>query len=91
MPSGPAEIVSVGAVLNGLGERVAGLLADERELVADLSHRMRTPITALRLDVDLLADPAERDQVAAHVDGLVAAVDTVIHAARTHDPRVPAA
>jgi len=91
VPSGPAEIVSVGAVLNGLGERVAGLLADERELVADLSHRMRTPITALRLDVDLLADPAERDQVAAHVDGLVAAVDTVIHAARTHDPRVPAA
>ena len=91
VPSGPAEIVSVGAVLNGLGERVAGLLADERELVADLSHRLRTPITALRLDVDLLADPAERDQVAAHVDGLVAAVDTVIHAARTHDPRVPAA
>ncbi|WP_291759609.1 HAMP domain-containing sensor histidine kinase [Cellulomonas sp. 73-145] len=90
-PSGPAEIVSVGAVLNGLGDRVAGLLADERELVADLSHRLRTPITALRLDVDLLADPAERAQVGAHVDGLVAAVDTVIHAARTHDPRLPAA
>lgn len=90
-PSGPAEIVSVGAVLNGLGDRVAGLLADERELVADLSHRLRTPITALRLDVDLLADPGERARVGAHVDGLVAAVDTVIHAARTHDPRLPAA
>ncbi len=89
VPSGPAEIASVGAVLNGLGDRVAGLLADERELVADLSHRLRTPITALRLDVDLLPDPVERERMAAHVDGLVAAVDTVIHAARSHDPRAP--
>jgi signal transduction histidine kinase len=88
-PSGPAEIASVGAVLNGLGDRVAGLLADERELVADLSHRLRTPITALRLDVDMLADPDERDRMAAHVDGLVSAVDTVIHAARSHAPRTP--
>ena len=48
VPSGPAEVASVGAVLNGLGAQVAGLLADEREMVADLSHRLRTPITALR-------------------------------------------
>ena len=88
-PSGPAEIASVGAVLNGLGDRVAGLLADERELVADLSHRLRTPITALRLDVDMLADPGERDRMAAHVDGLVGAVDAVIRAARAHVPRTP--
>ena len=88
-PSGPAEIASVGAVLNGLGDRVAGLLADERELVADLSHQLRTPITALRLDVDLLRDPQERDRMAGHVDGLVGAVDTVIHTARSHRPRTP--
>lgn len=85
--SGPAEIASVGAVLNGLGDRVADLLADERELVADLSHRLRTPITALRLDVDMLADEGERARMGAHVDGLVLAVDTVIHGARTHDRR----
>jgi signal transduction histidine kinase len=89
VPSGPAEVASVGAVLNGLGDQVGDLLADERELVADLSHRLRTPITALRLDVDLLADPAERDRMGQHVDGLVAAVDTVIQAARTHDRRAP--
>ena len=90
VPSGPPEVASVGTVLNGLGDRVADLIADERELVADLSHRLRTPITALRLDVDMLADHAERERMAAHVDGLVQAVDTVIHAARTHDRRTPA-
>ncbi len=90
VPSGPPEVASVGTVLNGLGDRVADLIADERELVADLSHRLRTPITALRLDVDMLADDGERERMGAHVDGLVLAVDTVIHAARTHDRRTPA-
>ena len=81
-PSGPQEVASVGRVLNGLGERVAGLLADERELVADLSHRLRTPITALRLDVELLDDVQERERMTEHVDALVDAVDAVVWAAR---------
>ena len=90
-PSGPAEVQTVGRVLNGLGERVAGLLAVERELVADLSHRLRTPITALRLDVDLLDDDAERERLAAHVDELVGAVDAVVWAARHPRHDLPAA
>jgi len=89
-PSGPPEIASVGRVLNGLGARVAGLLAAERELVADLSHRLRTPITALRLDVDLLEDPQERERMAAHVDDLVKAVDDVVWIARNPGAEAPA-
>lgn len=87
VPSGPAEVASVGAVLNGLGERVGYLLADEREMIADLSHRLRTPITALRLDSDLLADHDDRVRIVGHVDELVRAVDELIEAARSHDHR----
>ncbi len=81
-PSGPPEVALVGRVLNGLGDRVAGLLAAERELVADLSHRLRTPITALRLDVELVEDPRERARLTGHVDDLVAAVDAIVRTAR---------
>lgn len=88
-PSGPAEVRSVGNVLNDLGEQVEDLLADERELIADLSHRLRTPITALRLDTEALADPDEREQMDTHVADLVTAVDTVIEAARSHRRRAP--
>jgi signal transduction histidine kinase len=88
-PSGPPEVVSVGNVLNDLGDQVEGLLADERELIADLSHRLRTPITALRLDTGLLNDPEERERMDTHVGELVAAVDTVIEAARSHRRRAP--
>ncbi len=81
-PAGPPEIAEVGDILNRLAERIVELLAAERELVADLSHRLRTPITALRLDTDALGDPGERQRVAADVDEVVRAVDQVIAEAR---------
>ncbi|MGZ4695189.1 MAG: sensor histidine kinase [Acidimicrobiales bacterium] len=81
-PSGPPEVIEVGHVLNRLAGRIAELLAAERELVADLSHRLRTPITALRLDADGLHDPAERERVTVDVDELVRAVDRLIDEAR---------
>ena len=81
-PAGPPEIAEVGDTLNRLAERIVELLAAERELVADLSHRLRTPITALRLDTDALADPAERRRVSADVDDVVQAVDQIIVEAR---------
>lgn len=81
-PSGPPEVASVGQVLNSLGARIADMLAQERALSADLSHRLRTPVTALRLDVESLIDPDERDRMARHVEALTAAVDAAVTAAR---------
>ncbi len=81
-PAGPREVAAVGRVLNSLGTRIAGMLADERELGADLSHRLRTPVTALRLDVESLRDDAERAQLTAHVDNLVESVNAAVSAAR---------
>jgi signal transduction histidine kinase len=81
-PRGPREIASVGRVLNSLGARIAAMLADERELSADLSHRLRTPVTALRLDVEGLADAEERGRMTAHVDALADAVDAAVQEAR---------
>jgi len=81
-PSGPPEVVTVGRVLNGLGAQVEGQLAAEREMVADLSHRLRTPVTALRLDVEDLADPGERERLTADVERLIEAVDAIVRTAR---------
>jgi signal transduction histidine kinase len=81
-PSGPREVASVGRVLNSLGARIAAMIRDERELGADLSHRLRTPVTALRLDVESLSDPDERRRMTDHVDALVDAVDVAVSEAR---------
>lgn len=53
-PSGPRELAEAGHAFNRMAERVGTSSTTERELVADLSHRLRTPLTVLRLDADAL-------------------------------------
>ena len=86
-PGGPREVRAVGTGLNLLAERIDELLARERETAADLSHRLRTPLTALRIDVDSVRDPAERERLAADVDALVQTANAVIRTARQPVPR----
>jgi signal transduction histidine kinase len=79
---GPREVAEVGTALNRLADRIDELIAEERETVADLSHRLRTPLTALRLDVEALRDPAEAERVGGHVSAVERTLTAVIHAAR---------
>ncbi|MEI2732075.1 MAG: HAMP domain-containing sensor histidine kinase [Dermatophilaceae bacterium] len=84
-PSGPAEVADLGAALNLLADRIGELLAVERETAADLSHRLRTPATALRLDADLVADDDVADRMREHVEMLHRAIDSVVRDARRTD------
>ena len=81
-PEGPPEVKQVAVAFNRLGDRVGELLEAERELVADLSHRLRTPLTVLRLDAEGLDNPAEARRLADDVDELERAVTGVIRQAR---------
>lgn len=81
-PAGPPELRDVSNALNHLAGRISELLAQEREAAADLSHRLRTPLTALRLDVESLGDPEEAARLNASVDALERSVDRVIADAR---------
>ena len=58
MPSGPYEVAEVGQAVNELADRIKALLASARLAAADLGHRLRTPLTALRLDVEAMGDAA---------------------------------
>ncbi|WP_433363492.1 sensor histidine kinase [Streptosporangium sp. CA-115845] len=79
-PEGPPELVAAGEAFNSMADRVVQLLAAEREMAADLSHRLRTPLTALRLSLDHLGPEAEQSRSA--LGRLEAEVDQIIAAAR---------
>ncbi|GAA1612697.1 HAMP domain-containing protein [Actinoplanes couchii] len=81
-PAGPPELREVAGALNHLAGRIQDLLATERERVADLSHRLRTPLTALRLEAESLRDPEESSRVAAAADQVARAVTAVIQQTR---------
>jgi signal transduction histidine kinase len=80
--AGPPEVRRVGAGLNHLAARIGELLAHERETVADLSHRLRTPLTALRIDAESLRATAGMAQVLDDVSAVERTVSKVIHDAR---------
>ncbi|SDI93808.1 Signal transduction histidine kinase [Frankineae bacterium MT45] len=79
---GPREIAAVGEALNALADRIDALIAEERETVADLSHRLRTPLTALRLDAESLQNPAEAERIGEDVSAFERTLTAVIRAAR---------
>jgi signal transduction histidine kinase len=81
-PSDIDEIDTAGRALNRLAGRVKELLTLEREEVADLAHRLRTPVAALRLDVETLPLDDSSDRLRDDVDHLERMVDEVIREAR---------
>ena len=77
VPDGPDEVAESGRAFNQLAERLTDLLADERERAADLSHRLRTPIAALRLQAESVANVGEREALIGdivHLEGEVTAL-----------------
>src|ERR671911_211331 len=65
VPGPTPELADAARALNRLADRIDELRAAERERVADLSHRLRTPLTGLRLDAEASGD----DNLVAGVDG----------------------
>jgi len=82
VPRGPVETIELGTALNRLADRIGELLTAEREAVADLSHRLRTPVTALRLDAEAVAEPEVADRLHTHIAHLERTVDAVVKDAR---------
>jgi signal transduction histidine kinase len=77
-PAGPYEVAEVGQAVNELAERIGLLLASAKLTAADLGHRLRTPLTAMRLDTEALPDTPAREQLLRDVDGLEEAVSRLI-------------
>ncbi|GLZ80180.1 two-component sensor histidine kinase [Actinorhabdospora filicis] len=79
---GPRELAEAGAAFNAMADQVVGIVDAEREIAADLSHRLRTPLTALRLDADALPPGPDADRIREAADSLQRQVDEIILGAR---------
>ncbi|HEY2552816.1 MAG TPA: HAMP domain-containing protein [Streptosporangiaceae bacterium] len=81
--TGVSEVREVATALNRLAGRIRELIWQERESIADLSHRLRTPLTALRLEAEAVPGSADPDgRLTAQVAALEQAVTSLIESAR---------
>ncbi|WP_188300080.1 sensor histidine kinase [Streptomyces sp. CBMA156] len=86
----PEELREAGHAFNTMADRVVQLLAAERELAADLSHRLRTPLTVLRLNAASLGEGDAADATRHAVAQLEREVDQIIRSARRAPEDAPA-
>lgn len=94
----PSEIAPVAHALNSLLERLGKAFASQRAFVADAAHELRSPLTALKLQLQLLArspDETARKEALGRlhegVDRAAHLIEQLLTAAQT-DPndRMPA-
>jgi signal transduction histidine kinase len=86
-PTGITEIDDVGAALNSSSSRIGQLVGRERAFSADASHQLRTPLAALRLELEShelsSTEPGSDLTIALQqVDRLENTIDTLLAVAR---------
>ena len=93
---GPPEVRSAATAFNEMIERVDDMLTSQSEFVADASHQLRTPLTALRLRLDNLESGATEDMregleaATAEAGRLTEIIDGLLALARAEGGATPA-
>lgn len=86
--AGPVEVRDVAHAFNDMADRVGTLLGNQRGMTAEVSHQLRTPLAALRLRLELLADDTDDDTrveanaMLAEINRLTRLVDGLLAIAR---------
>ncbi|RYF42485.1 MAG: hypothetical protein EOO25_06545 [Comamonadaceae bacterium] len=79
LPDHPPELYPLIGAINDLMARLGGALALQRHFLADAAHELRTPITALRLQLQLLERAAGADEREAATAQLRAGIERAQH------------
>lgn len=61
--AGPTEVARAAAAFNAMQQRIAGYLTERVQILAAISHDLQTPITRMRLRLDLMDDGETRDKL----------------------------
>lgn len=79
---GPDEIAAVSRAFNQMSTDLAQLDQDRALVLAGISHDLRTPLTRLRMGIELTDDPAMRDGMSADVDEMDKTISQFLDFAR---------
>jgi len=93
-PSAVDELVALALAWNQMAERIEQLVKGQRELMANVSHELRSPLTRVRLALELVPrtpDTAGRlDDVALDLDELERLIEDTLTATRLQAAGLPA-
>ena len=90
--SGPRELRAATRAFNRMQARLARFVADRTQMLAAISHDLRTPLTRLRLRAELVEDPEMQRKMLSDLDEMEAMINATLAFARddaTREPRGP--
>lgn len=79
---GPREIKQATAAFNAMQDRLTRFVKDRTQMLAAISHDLRTPITSLRLRTELLDDEEARKNMVRTLDEMQSMTESVLAFAR---------
>ncbi|MBE9603359.1 HAMP domain-containing protein [Acetobacteraceae bacterium H6797] len=80
--NGPAEVATAARAFNTMAARIRRYVGDRTQMLAAMSHDLRTPITRLRLRAEFLDDDEQRRKMLADLDDMEAMVNATLSFAR---------
>jgi len=88
-PSGPDDTRRLIAAHNAMEARIAALLNEKDVMLGAIGHDLKTPLTALRVRIESVEDPAERAKMAATIEDIARSLDDILSLARVGRPSDP--
>lgn len=76
--NGPREVREAITAFNEMQERLKRLISDRRQMLAAVSHDLRTPITLLRLRAEFVEDDDERTKMLATLTDMESMVESIL-------------
>lgn len=79
---GPEDMRSAARAFNAMAEKVTRTLESQRHLLSAVGHDLRTPLTAMRINLEFVEDNELRDGLMRNLDELQALTEQVLAAAK---------
>jgi signal transduction histidine kinase len=87
---GPTEVAHAARAFNAMQQRIAGYISERVEILAAISHDLQTPITRMRLRVEMMESPQDQSKFRQDLDAMNALVREGVTYARTlHGTKEP--
>ena len=84
---GPREVMAAATAFNRMQSRLRRFIEDRTQMIAAISHDLRTPITRLKLRAEFIEDDEQRLKILADLDEMEAMISSTLAFARDDSAR----